>query len=131
MSIFDKKTKALLLIFRCIFHKLFTLNQCGPRLPRHFFEIGIQQETRHNLRIAEDSGHNRRHPNYQPNFMSYEFITSKQEQNVPHDRRVLDANQALFAGLEELTATHLKFKGLLEKINDYRQVQEVDQSVLT
>lgn len=44
---------------------------------------------------------------------------------------VLDANQALFAGLEELTATHLKLKGLLEKINDYRQVQEVDQSGLT
>ena len=75
------------MVFRLIFHKLFTLNQCGPRLPRHFFEIGIQQETRHNLRISEDSGHNRRHPNYQLNFMNYEFSTSKQEQNVPHDKR--------------------------------------------
>jgi hypothetical protein len=44
---------------------------------------------------------------------------------------VLDANQGLFARLDELTAAHLKFKGFLVKIRDYRQVQEADQSGLT
>lgn len=45
--------------------------------------------------------------------------------------KVLDANQALFAGLDELTAAHLRLKNLLQQIEANRQVQEANQTGIT
>jgi hypothetical protein len=45
--------------------------------------------------------------------------------------KVLDANLEKVAGIDELMAAHLRFKGYLKSIEDNRQVQVVNQTGLT